>query len=91
MSKIQAIAEAATLGAISIGANIVTGTQNVIDTVLGGDALPQVVEASSASAIPRPDTISTVMDIITQLAYYSVQKSSFHPSQLSLEEHHLQE
>lgn len=68
MSKIQAIAEAATLGAISIGANIVTGTQNVVDTILGGDALPQVVEASSASAIPSPDTISTVMNIITQLA-----------------------
>jgi hypothetical protein len=68
MSKFQTIAEGLTLGAISIATNIATETKNVIDTIAGGDILPEIASsAQQASEIPSPDTISTVMNVLTQL------------------------
>ena len=69
MSKINTLAEGLTLATASIATNIATGTQNVIDTVASGEILPAISSSAQAAAeIPSPDTISTVANLLTQLA-----------------------
>jgi hypothetical protein len=69
MTHLKTLVEGAMLGAISIGTNILTGTQNVIETVSSGEILPTIAEqASNGIEIPSADAISTTFNLITQLA-----------------------
>lgn len=61
MQNLKHLAEGLTLGAASIGASVVTGTQNVVNTVENGELLPTLMN------IPAPDQINTTMNLITQI------------------------
>ncbi len=63
--NIKNITEYVVLGAASIGTNILTGTQNVIETVSSGEILPTL--NVTTTAIPEPADISNVFNLITQL------------------------
>lgn len=63
--NIKNIAEYVALGAASIGANVLTGTQNVIETVSSGEILPTL--NITTTAIPEPADISNIFNLVTQL------------------------
>jgi hypothetical protein len=63
--NIKNIAEYVALGAASIGANVLTGTKNVIETVSSGQILPTI--DITTTTVPEPAEISNVFNLITQL------------------------